>query len=195
MTMHILHPGRRRPLSMIQGCHWPQNCGRTAVPVPMATPMSAFRSAGASFTPSPVMATTCPWASESSTLAAVFLLEPTMHCRGVLASRLTTMRCTCTEKYLRLQHLDQSLLVAGLHAAEHRHALQRHQLLLGRQLVELQACATMTSSTGSRAAYRFQYCVRAATTVRSWRSTLLDPALGCGWLLTGHAVIGVEYKA
>ena len=34
---------------------------RTAVPVPMATPMSAFRSAGASLTPSPVMATTCPW--------------------------------------------------------------------------------------------------------------------------------------
>ena len=33
----------------------------TSVPVmPMATPMSAFFSAGASFTPSPVMATMCP---------------------------------------------------------------------------------------------------------------------------------------
>ena len=33
----------------------------TSVPLmPMAMPMSAFFSAGASFTPSPVMATTCP---------------------------------------------------------------------------------------------------------------------------------------
>ena len=39
---------------------------RTAVPVPMATPMSAFRSAGASLTPSPVMATTCPWRAQSA---------------------------------------------------------------------------------------------------------------------------------
>ncbi len=45
-------------------------------------------------------------------------------------------------RHLRLQHLDQSLLVAGFHAAEDRHALQRQQLLLRRQLVELQACAT-----------------------------------------------------
>ena len=35
----------------------------TSVPVmPMATPMSAFLSAGASFTPSPVMATMSPFA-------------------------------------------------------------------------------------------------------------------------------------
>ena len=32
----------------------------TAVPLPMATPMSALVKAGASLTPSPVMATTCP---------------------------------------------------------------------------------------------------------------------------------------
>ena len=32
----------------------------TAVPEPMAMPMSARRRAGASFTPSPVIATTCP---------------------------------------------------------------------------------------------------------------------------------------
>ena len=37
----------------------------TSVPVmPMATPMSAFLSAGASFTPSPVMATMWPFALE-----------------------------------------------------------------------------------------------------------------------------------
>ena len=33
-------------------------CFATAVPLPMATPMSARFSAGASFTPSPVIATT-----------------------------------------------------------------------------------------------------------------------------------------
>lgn len=33
----------------------------TAVPLPIATPMSARASAGASFTPSPVIATTWPW--------------------------------------------------------------------------------------------------------------------------------------
>ena len=41
----------------------------TSVPViPMATPMLARFSAGASFTPSPVMATTCPLALKASTI-------------------------------------------------------------------------------------------------------------------------------
>ena len=41
----------------------------TSVPVmPMATPMSARRRAGASLTPSPVMATTAPRARQASTM-------------------------------------------------------------------------------------------------------------------------------
>ncbi len=41
----------------------------TSVPVmPMATPMSALLSAGASFTPSPVMATMCPLFLRASTM-------------------------------------------------------------------------------------------------------------------------------
>mmetsp|Transcript_20074 Transcript_20074/g.50009 ORF Transcript_20074/g.50009 Transcript_20074/m.50009 type:complete len:407 (-) Transcript_20074:1182-2402(-) len=42
-------------------------CLATAVPDPMAMPMLARRRAGASFTPSPVIATTCPCALRSST--------------------------------------------------------------------------------------------------------------------------------
>ena len=44
----------------------------TSVPErPMATPMSARRSAGASFTPSPVMATTWPWARRASAMRSL----------------------------------------------------------------------------------------------------------------------------
>lgn len=42
------------PLTMSEACL------ATAVPEPIAIPMSARRRAGASFTPSPVIATTCP---------------------------------------------------------------------------------------------------------------------------------------
>jgi hypothetical protein len=44
----------------------------TSVPVrPIATPMSAFFSAGASFTPSPVIATTCPSAWRAVTMRSL----------------------------------------------------------------------------------------------------------------------------
>ena len=44
----------------------------TSVPLsPIATPMSALRSAGASFTPSPVIATTCPSACSADTMASL----------------------------------------------------------------------------------------------------------------------------
>ncbi len=44
----------------------------TSVPVmPIATPMSAFFSAGASFTPSPVMATTAPERFSASTMRSL----------------------------------------------------------------------------------------------------------------------------
>ena len=65
-------------------------CLATAVPDPMAMPMSARLRAGASLTPSPVMATTCPYtpgqAPESTTSIPreVFeelpLLEGLPHC-------------------------------------------------------------------------------------------------------------------
>ena len=45
-------------------------CRATSVPrPPMATPMSARRSAGASLTPSPVIATTAPCACQASTMS------------------------------------------------------------------------------------------------------------------------------
>src|SRR5664280_406926 len=44
-------------------------CRATSVPErPMAMPMSAARSAGASLTPSPVIATTCPWVRRASAI-------------------------------------------------------------------------------------------------------------------------------
>ena len=44
----------------------------TSVPVmPMATPMSAFFSAGASLTPSPVIATTAPFRCSASTMRSL----------------------------------------------------------------------------------------------------------------------------
>ena len=44
----------------------------TSVPErPMATPMSALRSAGASLTPSPVIATTCPSARRASAIRSL----------------------------------------------------------------------------------------------------------------------------
>mmetsp|Transcript_27883 Transcript_27883/g.61175 ORF Transcript_27883/g.61175 Transcript_27883/m.61175 type:complete len:325 (+) Transcript_27883:1066-2040(+) len=52
----------------------------TAVPEPMATPISARMRAGASFTPSPVIATTWPWLRSSSTSLSL--------CRG--STRLST---------------------------------------------------------------------------------------------------------
>ncbi len=45
-------------------------CLATAVPEPMAMPMSARLSAGASFTPSPVIATTCPCAPRAISAVA-----------------------------------------------------------------------------------------------------------------------------
>ena len=45
----------------------------TSVPVtPMAMPMSAVFSAGASLTPSPVIATTLPWACRAVTICSLF---------------------------------------------------------------------------------------------------------------------------
>ncbi|EDM50199.1 hypothetical protein EUBVEN_02850 [Eubacterium ventriosum ATCC 27560] len=45
----------------------------TSVPViPIATPMSAFFSAGASFTPSPVIETTLPCFCQASTIRILF---------------------------------------------------------------------------------------------------------------------------
>ena len=45
----------------------------TSVPViPMATPMSAFFRAGASFTPSPVIATILPFFCQASTMRILF---------------------------------------------------------------------------------------------------------------------------
>ena len=47
-------------------------CLVTSVPVmPMATPMSADLTAGASFTPSPVMATMLPWRCKDSTILSL----------------------------------------------------------------------------------------------------------------------------
>ena len=48
----------------------------TSVPVmPMATPMSAFLSAGASLTPSPVMATMCPLLLQGETTRSLWAGE------------------------------------------------------------------------------------------------------------------------
>jgi hypothetical protein len=48
----------------------------TSVPVmPMATPMSAFLSAGASFTPSPVIATRCPLSCSADTIRSLWAGE------------------------------------------------------------------------------------------------------------------------
>ena len=45
----------------------------TSVPViPIATPMSAFLSAGASLTPSPVIETMCPFFCQASTILILF---------------------------------------------------------------------------------------------------------------------------
>src|SRR5664280_1792026 len=47
-------------------------CRATSVPErPIAMPMSAARSAGASLTPSPVMATTCPWVRRASAIRSL----------------------------------------------------------------------------------------------------------------------------
>ena len=61
-TPSIAHPSAHSPtLSAIHPPTMSDACLATAVPDPMETPMSARRSAGASFTPSPVIATTWPF--------------------------------------------------------------------------------------------------------------------------------------
>ena len=49
----------------------PADSTATSVPLPMAMPTSARDSAGASFTPSPTMATTLPWACSAFTLPSL----------------------------------------------------------------------------------------------------------------------------
>src|SRR3989304_6281885 len=57
----------------------------TSVPaIPIATPMSAFISAGASFTPSPVTATTCPIRWSADTARSL--------CSGATRARITSPR-------------------------------------------------------------------------------------------------------
>ena len=57
----------------------------TSVPaIPIATPMSAFFSAGASFTPSPVTATTCPIRWSADTARSL--------CSGATRARITSPR-------------------------------------------------------------------------------------------------------
>ena len=64
--------------------------------MPMATPMSAFFSAGASFTPSPVTATICPISLSALTTRSL--------CSGATRAKMTS----CSQCFL------QGLLVQGV---------------------------------------------------------------------------------
>ena len=63
----------------------------TSAPVPMATPTSAWASAGASLMPSPTMATRCPWACSASMTAA---LSPGSTSAWIREGSMPTRRAT-----------------------------------------------------------------------------------------------------
>src|SRR5205814_603239 len=89
----------------------------TSVPlIPMAMPMSACLSAGASFTPSPVMATTSP---------------RFFHARTILSLSMGDTRAYTVNRLLFMRSVHANFLVCD---CEHAQRVLRHRLVCGKDL-------------------------------------------------------------
>ena len=159
-------------------------CLATAVPDPMATPMSAFFRAGASLTPSPVMATTSPCGKKESTLV-------TQAGARALSALLTpealidqTAQCHGRQLFLRILRHGRSSIRADVSC------VQGMDIVLANTSHEQ---ATMSFAKLPAVLLCLSCATQHFCPQQSLRSELLAPSLNCSTPLTQLAAcLGFE---